>query len=426
MIVNAISSIMIESKQRKWANKNKNLMTWEVSIILLSILIATVIVSILPEPIHHVRIGRQDFISFEAILGIFPNCVHFILSIFTSIGQFFINIFNNIKLFLFRLFSYNRFIWNMITFIPIKIGNFLYFLLISFANFLTNICIIISTFFDFVGFYISFPFKYFCIFFNTLGLYIEKLYFFIVNLPGISHLIHLFRIIIHDIIIIFTSLFVGITRFGEFIGYYLESFDFNFDILLLNLRNFRFFKLFVNMLRFPLFVMDGISWCFNMFVISFSRFLKCLHLYDGLRLILGNFYNIIFKFALYITNIIIWLVLHIHSLIIQIPRVCNWFNLHLNKIEIRFVSIDCLRGLISFLINIVKWIFLFPAFILRRFIGFLYYILGSLSFTGLENWWNNLCQDQAGGCQNVEKTLHDFENQLKLMRTLLEKLKEQQ
>ncbi|OHT17703.1 hypothetical protein TRFO_01019 [Tritrichomonas foetus] len=399
MVVGAISDIMTEYKHRKWANKEKSLMVWEVSVILVSFFIATIIVAILPEPEHKVRIGN-NLVDLEMLLKFFPQSLKFLLNIFDRL-RFLKDAFLKLK---FYLDFYLGPLMNIILYIPNKFFGLLHFFLISLAALLTNICVFFADFFNRIGFYLSIPFKFIFDFFNMIGQFIFKLFDIFIHLPGISHLINFISLILHDLIILLTSFFVSFARIGEFFGRLFGNFS--FGKIWLYLKEFKFIK----------FLISIPTWIFDYLSHVLGNVLRFFHLYG----FFGNLYGLLLRFCLFVVNILANIFLHLHNILLYIPRFCNWLIIHLKKIEIRFIPVEFLRNFFTFILNVLKWIVLFPVYLIRRFIGFIYFFFSSLTLNGLKNWWDNLCQDQPGGCGDLETKYKNIEAQLRAIRELVE------
>ena len=402
LAVTTISDIMTEYKHRKWANKEKSLMLWEVSIIFISIFIATIIVAQLPDPRPLVVMGDADLIKLEALLKLLPDWTHFFFNLIGKIGTFF-------KTLSLKIRSFLGPVWDVIMFIPNKILNFIHFILLCLAKLLTSFFTLIFRPLDLISG-----------FFDLMFGKIYQLFRFIINLPGISHLIYLITLILHNLVLLFTSLMLALYRLLEGIEWIFRSL--NLDELWLHLKNFKIFNFFI---AIPKAIFNFFKMVFGSIGNFFSNLLKALHLHNLLSSIFLPIYQFFLTISLWLVSFFAKLLAFLHDILIYIPRGINWFVDRIRQLHFRFLPIQFLSDFFTLLLDIIKWIVAFPIFLLRRFVGFIYYFLSSISLQGLKDWWDNLCQDQPGGCGHVDVTLQQLQTELASVKALLEQMQNQ-
>lgn len=389
--LNKVFNIFTRLKGRQWANKEKSLVIDEIIIILISGVLAYIIVSLLPAPEKRVPF---ELITFEKFLSFFPRSFTSIFRFFQAIANFFANISIKLRNILGPF-------WDIIMFIPSKIIGFAQFIITCLLTFIKNF---LELFYNFFSMVFS-PFQSFLKIFSSIGNLFNRFISIFLKIPGISHLIRLIGWIIDDIIILLSSFFALFTQLGKI----LRSFDIN--KFLLSLKNLRFFNFIGSIFNF---IFRFFEWLFR---VTIWRLLSIFKLSDFIG-----------KFFLNIGHYIIKFFNFLFVNLLNIPKFLKWLSLKLAKLEIRFPNVAGLRDILIGLFNIMEWIILFPFFLLLKFLGFFSYILRSLTFEGIRNWWNNLCQE-PGGCRDMNinvgklmEQLKDVNDQLDAMKAMLANL----
>lgn len=373
--LNKVFNIFTRLKNRQWANKEKNLIRDEVIIILVSAFLAYLIVSLLPEPKNYVPI---EPITFETFLSLFPRCFTSFFNFLQALGSFFGNISAKFR----RILGP---VWDIIMFIPSKIIGLLQFMIICIITFLKNI---LEIFYNIFSIIFS-PFKSLMKFFGSIGAFLGKI-------PGFSFIINFFKSIFNGIYNLFANFFSYFVQFGRLFK------NFNFQKFLASLKNLKFFNFIGSIFNF---IFRFFEWLFR---VTIGRLLNIFHLS-------GFFVNVFLKIGSFFKYIFVHL--------LNIPKFFNYISLQLSKLKFRFRGMETIANIIIGFFNLLKWIALFPFFLILRFFTFLSYILRSLNFKDIAYWWNHLCQD-SGECGGMNINLEKIANQTQKIDNLENEIKE--
>lgn len=370
-----IFNVFARLKKRQWANKERSLMTDEIIIIVISAVLAYFILAVLPDPKNRVPIGT---VTLKNLKDLFPSFGSF-LEFFRNIGNFFAKISASLR----RIFGPA---WDALIYIPKKIYGLLQYMIMCIITLISQL---IKFFINFFSIILK-PFASLKVLFNGL---IDFLY----KIPGIKQLIGLIKYIINDIIILLSSLLDLFCQFGKIF----KSFDLGKFIA--SLGNIKIFNLIGQLFHF---ILDFFGWLFKS---TFGRFLS-----DSIILIFSAMWDGIVKFFKYI-----------FVALLNIPKLFAYISEKLGKIHLNFRGAEAIRDLFKGLSNLIKWILLFPFFLVLRFLSFFSYILRLLTLDRIGKWWNNLCQE-PGGCHDMGENIKDLinkinsmEEELRIMRELL-------
>lgn len=375
-----VFNVFKKLKSRQWSNKERSLVQDEIIIIVISGILAYFIVAFTPVPEGRVDIRQYTFEAFKALLPGLDSFVRF----FSAIGKFF----SNISATLHRILGP---FWDAIIFIPSNLIGLLQFIIICLITFLKNIIEILYNFFSMI---LS-PFQFVLNILSSIGNLFNRFISFLMKIPGISHLIRLINLIIHDIVILLSSFFALFTEFGKIF----RSFDLRDFIL--NLKNFKLFNIIGSFFSF---ILRFFEWLFK---VTIGRLLGIFNI---------NLDNFLVNIGYYIGNFFKFFFDHF----LNIPKLFEKISLALGKLKVNFRGAEALVNLLIGLLNIIKWILFFPFFLILRFLSFFSFILRSLTLDRITKWWNNLCQ-QPCGCQeaqynNLMEKIESLEKLIKDMR----------